>query len=252
MAPEQLEGAESDPRTDIFAFGATLYEMLTGRKAFEGKSQASLISAIMTAQPQPLSKLQPLATPLLERVVSKCLAKDPEDRWQSARDLEVELKWIVTGGGAAEVAAPAAVARFRKRLWLGWIVAACLLVALIAALAITYLRPATEARVVRFEISVPPLGASTQFPAISPDGQYVAIWGREAGQSRLWIHSLNSGDTSALSGTEGVDAFFWSPDSRQIGFNTASGLKKISLTRGVPQTIYNGRCRDTARGIATG
>lgn len=87
MAPEQLEGAESDARGDIFAFGATLYEMLTGHKAFEGKSQASLISAIMTGQPQPLSKLQPLATPLLERVVSKCLAKDPEDRWQSARDL---------------------------------------------------------------------------------------------------------------------------------------------------------------------
>jgi len=89
MAPEQLEGVEADARTDVFAFGATLYEMLTRRKAFEGKSQASLISAIMTAQPQPLSKLQPLATPALEHVVAKCLAKEPEDRWQSARDLEV-------------------------------------------------------------------------------------------------------------------------------------------------------------------
>ena len=97
MAPEQLEGQEADARTDIFAFGAVLYEMVTGKKAFEGKSQASLIAAILQSDPPPISALQPLTPPALDRIVGTCLAKDPDDRWQTARDLMLELKWVASG-----------------------------------------------------------------------------------------------------------------------------------------------------------
>src|ERR1035441_4245349 len=107
MAPEQLEGREADARSDIFAFGATLYEMLTGQRAFQGASQASLITAIMSADPAPASSAQPLATPALDRVVRRCLAKDPDDRWQSARDLWQELVWIQEGGTGAPALAGA-------------------------------------------------------------------------------------------------------------------------------------------------
>ena len=99
MAPEQLEGKDADTRTDLFAFGTVLYEMLTGRKAFEGKSQASLISAIMSGEPPGLSSLEPLTPPLLERVIKRCLEKDPDDRWQSARDLHEELGWVLRATG---------------------------------------------------------------------------------------------------------------------------------------------------------
>jgi Tol biopolymer transport system component len=250
MAPEQLEGAESDARTDIFALGVTLYEMLTGHKAFEGKSQASLISAIMTAQPQPLSKLQPLATPLLELVVSKCLAKDPEDRWQSARDLEGALKWVVAGGGGAQVAFPAAGASFRKREWLGWIVAGCLSAALIAGGVMMYLRPAPDTRVMQFEVALPKKTPSEYVvgPSISPDGQHVAMILGNWTRRMIWVRSLNSMTTNSLPGTDGALSFTWSPDSRQIAFATdlsptsggAAVLKKVGIAGGAPQTICNG------------
>ena len=113
MAPEQLEGQEADARTDIFAFGAVLYEMVTGKKAFEGKSQASLIGAIMHAEPAPLSSVQPLASRSVDRLVRKCLAKDPDDRWQTARDLLDELKWIAAAGAPQGAAMP--VRRLRGR-----------------------------------------------------------------------------------------------------------------------------------------
>jgi serine/threonine protein kinase len=114
MAPEQLEGKQADARTDIFALGAVIYEMATGRKAFEGKSQASLISAIMTAEPPPISTLQSMAPPPLDHVVRTCLAKEPEMRWQTAHDVLVELKWIVDAGSQAAMPAPI-VARRRRR-----------------------------------------------------------------------------------------------------------------------------------------
>src|SRR5512144_2333653 len=98
MAPEQLEGGEADPRTDIFSFGAVVYEMATGKRAFTGKSQASLIGAILHAEPEPISAVQPMTPPALDRVVKKCLAKDPDERWQSAHDISDELKWIAEGG----------------------------------------------------------------------------------------------------------------------------------------------------------
>src|SRR5208282_4910789 len=107
MAPEQLEGKEADPRTDIFAFGELLYEMATGKPAFSGKSRASLIAAILTTEPPPITQLQPLTPPALERVVKKCLAKDPDERWQSASDLASELRWMAEGGSQAGVPVPA-------------------------------------------------------------------------------------------------------------------------------------------------
>ena len=116
MAPEQLEGKEADARTDMFAFGVVMYEMATGRKAFEGESKASLTAAILTSEPPPITKSQPLTPPALERLVKRCLAKDPDERWQSARDLSSELKWIAeAGGGAPATAAGARPIAFRAK-----------------------------------------------------------------------------------------------------------------------------------------
>ena len=113
MAPEQLEGKEADPRTDLFALGAVIYEMATGRKAFEGSSQASLISAIMSSEPPAISTLQSMSPPLLDHVVRTCLAKDPEMRWSTAHDVLVQLKWIVAAG--SQVGTPSPVMAQGKR-----------------------------------------------------------------------------------------------------------------------------------------
>jgi serine/threonine protein kinase len=121
MAPEQLEGKDADRRTDIFAFGAVLYEMLTGRRAFEGKSQASLIASIMHVDPPPVSVLQPLTPASLDRIVRKCLCKDPDERWQSARDLLDVLAWGRDGETAAQAAAPRAATR--RTALAGWAIA---------------------------------------------------------------------------------------------------------------------------------
>src|SRR5204863_6393829 len=118
MAPEQIEGAEADARTDIFAFGCVLYELFTGQKAFEGKTRASLLGAILKDEPRPVSQLQPLASPALDRIVKTCLEKDPDDRWQSARDLLRELTWARTADAAAAPIATTGRASTRERvLW---------------------------------------------------------------------------------------------------------------------------------------
>ncbi len=119
MAPEQIEGKEADARTDIFALGAVLYEMATGNKAFSGPSQATLIAAIIGTQPPPISTVQPMVAPALDRVVKTCLAKDPEDRWQTAHDVMLELKWVAEGGSQAGVPAPV-VARRKSRERIAW------------------------------------------------------------------------------------------------------------------------------------
>src|SRR5262249_37734696 len=150
MSPEQLEGAEADARSDIFSFGAVLYEMATGKKAFTGKSQASLVSAILREEPPPLSTVAPLAPPALERVVRACLAKDPADRWQSAHAVASELKWIAEGSQAG-LAAPAA-SRRRSRERAAWAVAAASLLIALAAIAILGKRPAERAAPVRLSL----------------------------------------------------------------------------------------------------
>src|SRR6266540_569647 len=158
MAPEQLEGRDADGRTDIFAFGTVLYEMATGRKAFSGGSQASLIAAILEREPASVSVVQPMAPPALDRVVNTCLAKDPEDRLQTAHDVKLQLQWIAEGGSQAGV--PALVATRRRNREKLWMSAAILFAALAAALGFFFLRGLREpVRVLRSSIA-PPAGGS--------------------------------------------------------------------------------------------
>ena len=180
MAPEQLEGKEADARTDIFAFGAVVYEMATGRKAFKGESQASLITAIMSSEPEPISTLQPMTPPALDHIVKRCLAKDPDNRVQTARDVTLELEWITEGASQAGIPAPV-VAHRKNRERIVWAVAV-LLVAALAAISVWYLKPQPPEeprRLARFSISPPqnaPMLITTYLNdlAISPDGMSVA------------------------------------------------------------------------------
>jgi serine/threonine protein kinase len=235
MAPEQLEGHEADARTDIFAFGAVIYEMATGRKAFEANSQASLIAAILEREPPPISSLRPLTAPTLERVVAICLAKKPDDRWQSARDLQRELKWVVE-------ARDQPTARPARRPWqfLPWAAIATLLLG-VAVLITSYFRQPPSATRVQFRVPLPEKVAWGQFdwPVVSPNGQRIAFAGILAdGTRHLWVHSLDSAASQLVQGTENAIFPFWSPDSRFLAFfsvgKTTVELKKISVTGGPP------------------
>jgi len=244
MAPEQLEGQEADARTDIFALGAVVYEMVTGRKAFEGKSQASLIGAILKDTPAPISSVQPIAPPALDRIVSTCLAKDPEERWQSARDLSRELKWVADrryappeAGGSRRSGRPAAIA-------VAGAVAA--LLATVVAGALYLRRPSVvDPFVVRFAIAPPSnatlvssIGSSSM--ALSPDGRFIVFVASGAGSGNtLWVRSLDAVQPRRL-----VNAFlatypFWSADGKSIGFfDSAYGkLKSVDPSNGTVQTL---------------
>ncbi len=241
MAPEQLEGKEADARTDIFAFGATLYEMATGRKAFSASSQASLITAIMSSEPAPISSVQPMSPPALDRIVKTCLAKDPEERWQSSADVRREIQWIAEGS-AAGVAAPAAVTSRRKgRERLAWMIAAAL--AILAALAVGgYLKhPPAAAEPVRFEVFPPGKGNfnSVDSPvAVSPDGRQL-VFGvtDERGDSFLWVRSLGSLEARRLEGTDSCYDPVWSADGRNIAFGCRSHLQRLAVAGGPVESI---------------
>jgi serine/threonine protein kinase/Tol biopolymer transport system component len=239
MAPEQLEAGQVDTRTDIFAFGAVLYEMITGRRAFTGKSRLSLIGAILKDEPPALSTVQPMSPLALDHIVKTCLAKDPDERWQTARDLMRELKWVGSGSDAG-TAVPVVI-RGKNRERLGWIVAGVLLLALIASLpsAIAYLRqPPVDTRAVRLSIPTPSLTASGSAIAISPDGRRLAFMATDSsGKGRLWIRPLDSLTAQPLQETDGATFPFWSPDSRFIGFFAGGRLKRIDVSGGPPQTL---------------
>ncbi len=236
MAPEQLEGGEIDNRTDIFALGAVIYEMVTGKKAFEGKSQASLISAIMSADPAPMSAVQPLSPPGLDRVIRTCMAKDPDKRWQSAGDIARELEWIVEAGPEAALAAPSARARMRERI--AWSVAAVATVVAILFAILWATRAPEVPQMVRFEIPPPEGLPIVDSPKLSPDGRYLAFNATdEQGTTQIWLRPLNAIAARPMPGTDSAGRAFWSPDSSYLGFFAGGKLKKIPVAGGPPQTI---------------
>ena len=241
MAPEQLEGKEADARTDIFALGELIHEMATAQPAFSGNSRASLIAAILTTTPPPISSLQPLTPLALERVVKKCLAKDPDERWQSASDLATELSWISESGSqAAGVESRAAASS--KWLRAGWIVASVLLLLLIAA-SIAWWPTNRRLPAMYFHAAVP-------FPAndlaLSPDQRTVAMvaYSAQANDFTLWTYEIGGRHSASIEGTQGASYPFWSPDGNAIGFFADGKLKKVDLAGGQPQVVCdapNGR-----------
>ncbi len=242
MAPEQLEGKEADARTDLFAFGAVLHEMVTGKKAFEGRSQASLIAAIMHVHPPPVSTLQPIAPPALDRVVKQCLAKDPDERWHSAHDLTSELKWVAEAGSQAGVAAPVS-ARRRVQSRLAWSLVALLAAVSVFLGVVHYREISPESQTSRTFVPAPEGARFARFGdragpvEISPDGRHLAFVATGDGPKMLWIRSLDALEARLLAGTEGAYWPFWSPNSRTIGFFAQGKLKKIQIAGGPALTL---------------
>jgi Tol biopolymer transport system component/predicted Ser/Thr protein kinase len=239
MAPEQLEGKDVDGRADLFAFGAMLHEMVTGRRAFDGESRASLIAAILDREPPPVSSLQPLSPPGLDHVVKTCLAKDPDERWQSAKDLASALHWLKEAGSQAGVAAPV-VRRRKTRERIAWAAAVLgLLVAVGASIALWAIYETPQ--VVRSSL-LPPDGARFEpgygAMVLSPDGTRLAfVASGEDGTRMLWVRSLSALTAQPLAGTEGAGHPFWSPDGRFIGFFSGGKLRKIDASGGPPQAL---------------
>jgi len=252
MSPEQIQGKEADARSDIFAFGALLYEMLTGKRAFEGKSQLSLASAILEKDPEPISVVRPLTPPALEQIVRTCLAKEADDRFQSAHDLKLQLQWIAAGG--SQFGTPAVVTSRRKKrftvltaaLAAGWLVAAlaCTLV-LIYAKRLTQVQQPIHASIRKlpaFDFAPVLAGA----PALSPDGRQLAFIAWEKNSSQLGgadfggvlvIRDMSSGEATALPGTDGAAFPFWSPDGEYLGFFAQGKLKKVGIHGGAVQVL---------------
>ena len=240
MAPEQLEGKTVDARADIWAFGALVYEMLTGRKAFSGESQASLIAAIMEHEPPPVSERQSLSPTALDRTVTRCLTKSPEDRWQSARDLREELRWIAGGDVAASVAEPAASFRLRG------LALTALGVALGAVLMWGALRSSDTPRGQLSRVFIPfPDGqqlsitdARASSPvALSPDGSLLVYAAAMDGSPQLFMRPLAAFESRPIPGTAGASGPFFSPDGQWLGFVADGKIQKVALAGGMPISI---------------
>ena len=261
MSPEQMQAqtkdGDIDARSDIFSFGAVLYEMITGKRAFEGASVASVIAAVME---RPAPSIASVAPPALDRLLQRCLRKDPDDRWQSARDLKDELEWIA--GSEAEAAPAVASTRGRWRDRAGWIAAMVLAVLFLAVVTLFLARsnrnesPAGD--VMRLAIN-PPEGSAVSgmyvtVPApqlaISPDGRAVVfVAAPDESHSILWLRLLNDTTARELPGTENATFPFWSPDSRWIGFVSQGKIRKIPVNGGAVQVLANA---GTPRGMSWG
>ncbi|MBI3451084.1 MAG: serine/threonine-protein kinase [Acidobacteria bacterium] len=243
MAPEQLEGKEADARSDIFAFGALLHEMATGKRAFEGKTQASVIARVLESEPPPLSQIQPLAPPGLERLVTQCLAKDPAERRQTMHDVLLELRWIQEGGSRAGVPAPVTVRRRRAEVALWTLVATLAATSLIFAALYARTGRAQE-RVIRAMIPAP-AGANFYMAgpecgpvAVSPDGRRIVFSAmKEDGSRQLYVRALDATAATPLAGTESGAYPFWSPDSRKIAFFSDGKLRQIAADGGPPLVL---------------
>ena len=236
MAPEQLEGKEADARTNLFAFGCVLYEMLTGRRAFAGESEASVISAIMTSEPPPVSSLQPVTPPALARLVKACLAKDPDARRQSAHDVAEELRGIAEGG---QTTAPGRASHARRRGRLVWAGAGALLVILVATLvALSVGSQWWDRKPVRTEIALPRgtvfIADGTNHLALAPDGSGLVYRAFSREQHRLYWRRLDETAPQVIPGSEGGSQPFFSPDGKYLGFMTGEKLVKLALPSGQP------------------
>src|SRR5438876_11413149 len=249
MSPEQVRGQAVDHRSDIFAFGAILYEMLSGRRAFHGESAADTMSAILKEDPPDLSDTNQNISPTLERLVNHCLEKNPEARFHSASDLAFALEAISGSSGVSSqtmTAMTALPARARIRKQLPWIVAGIFALAFLAALPFVFLyfrnAPASRPNVVRAMIPPPENAHLLYFNnmAVSPDGLRLAVVAIGAnGVQSLWLRPLGASSAQPLAGTEGASFPFWSPDSGFIGFFANGKLKKIDAAGGPPQTLCN-------------
>ncbi len=241
MSPEQVEAKELDGRSDIFSLGAVLYEMLTGQRAFEGKSQLSVASAILEKEPAPISTVKPMTPPVLDHAVKKCLAKLVDERWQSAGDLASELKWIAEAGSQAGVSAPVA-SRRKVRQRLTQVVAAILALATIAFAIGFVLRAPKPPQAMRLSVEI---GVDASLFTIfgpsailSPDGTRLALVASGSDQKRLmYVRSLDQLQATALSGTENARDPFFSPDGQWIAFFADGKLKKISVQGGAAVTL---------------
>jgi Tol biopolymer transport system component len=250
MAPEQLEGRDTDARTDIFAFGSLLYEMLTGRRAFEGTSQASVIAAILKDTSPSIAALQPLCPPMLDGIVATCLAKSPDDRWQSAGDVGRQLKLVQTSGLSGFSARPltsqvsgvsmtpaSPSTRGAVRQWQLMFAAALAALVIAAGAAVWHWPSQPVAEPVRFTINAPANLTGGQL-AISPDGRHIAfVAGTSPQEATLFVRTLDNSEPRPVQGSEGAISPFWSADSRHIGFAARGQLKRVAVDGGVPQAI---------------
>ena len=238
LSPEVLHGTEADARSDIFGLGCVLYEMVTGRRAFEAKSQIGVLSAILEKEPDPINISQPLAPPMLDRVIRGCLAKDPADRFQSAHDVAMDLRWIADSTDAKEKATPAL--NKSKTIWLAL---ACLsLISLAAAAGYQWSKRGPSAPPIHAEIPSPDkfsfdaTGDNGGMPVLSPQGDKMAFVARSADAQSLWIRSISDDSAQSLEGTQGAAHPFWSPDGQYVGFFANGKLSKISASGG-PVTV---------------
>ena len=231
MAPEQLEGKEADARTDIFAFGVVLYEMLTGKKPFHGKSKTLVMSAILTSDPQPLVHARPMTPASLDHFVRRCLAKDPEERWQTMHDLLIQLRWMA---GRGSLAAGAATQTRGQRILRRAGAAAIVMAGVLAFPAAMYL---WKGEVEELVFRSPVVGISGQNVAISPDGRTVSFIATAPQPRALYVRPVRSIDSRRIAGTEDAEQPFWSPDSRSIGFVVGGRLKRVDVDGGAPKDI---------------